>query len=65
MGVGPLDRLITRLASMDREGLIRLLLNMRCTFPMDFTEEFLHTISEERLRHIVLAAFAHQHKACA
>ncbi|MBN1942983.1 MAG: hypothetical protein JW849_06780 [Phycisphaerae bacterium] len=65
MGVGPFERLITRLACMDRQDLILLLRSMHCTFPMDFTEEFLQTISVERLRHIVLAASVHQDKLCA
>jgi len=65
MGVGPFEKLITRLSSMDREGLILLLRGMHCTFPMDFTEAYLQTVSVERLRHIVLAAGVHQDKICA
>jgi hypothetical protein len=49
---------------MDREELILVLRGMHCTFPMDFTEEYLQTVSVERLRHIVLAAGAHQEAAC-
>lgn len=65
MGVGSFESLITKIASMDREELIFTLRGMQCTFPMDFTEEFLREVSVERLRHIVLAAGAHQRKLCA
>jgi hypothetical protein len=50
---------------MDREELILLLQGMRCTFPLDFTEEYLQSVSVERLRHIVLAVSVHQERACA
>lgn len=50
---------------MDREELILLLKGMHCTFPMDFTEEYLQSVSVERLRHIVLGASIHQEKLCA
>lgn len=49
---------------MDREELILLLRGMHCTFPMDFSEEYLQTLSVERLRHIVLAAWVHQEQVC-
>ena len=41
---------------MDRDGLIRLLRTVRCTFELDFTEEVLSGVSLERLRHIATAA---------
>ena len=60
MGVGSYENLITKLASMGRDELVLLLQGMSCTFPMDFTEEYLQAVSVERLRHIVLAAYMHQ-----
>ena len=44
------------MAGMDRDELIRTLQGIRCPFKMDFTKEFLNSISLERLQHIVLAA---------
>jgi hypothetical protein len=55
-----LEQLVLDLASMDRSALIHLLRTMRCTLPLDFTDEFLGTISLDRLRHITLAASMHQ-----
>ncbi len=46
---------------MDREGLIETLRRMRCEFPMDFTDDYLASLSIERLKHIVLAASLHDH----
>ena len=65
MAVGAFERLITRLSSMKREELILLLSGMQCTFPLDFTEDYLQSVSVERLRHIVLAASVHQAEVCA
>ncbi|MHC4562652.1 MAG: hypothetical protein ACYS8X_07770 [Planctomycetota bacterium] len=44
---------------MDRRQLSDLLASLRCEFELDFTPEFLGTISIERLQHIVLAACMH------
>jgi len=44
---------------MDRDQLIGMLRKMECTFRLDFTEEFLHSVNLERLRHIVLSAGLH------
>lgn len=44
------------IVSMNRKDLIGLLRRMNCAFAMDFTDEFLNSISIERLRHIVMAA---------
>ena len=55
------EDLANRLATMGREDLIRLLRAMHCKFALDFTDEFLRTISEDRLRHIVLGASLHDH----
>jgi hypothetical protein len=63
MILSSMDNLVTKLATMERGDLIYLLKHMTCTFPMDFTEEFLDTIGTDRLRHIVLAAKMHELKA--
>jgi hypothetical protein len=53
------EDLARAVADMDREGLIRMLKKMQCTFRLDFTDEFLRAASIERLRHIVLSASLH------
>lgn len=58
-----MDNMITEIADMDRPGLIALLRDMHCTFPLDFTEEYLDSVSVDRLRHIALAASLHRLKA--
>lgn len=51
-----MDELVIRLVHMDRPALIAALKAMDCGFPVDFTEEYLDSISLERLKHIVLVA---------
>ena len=53
--------LVNEIQTMDRDGLIHLLRTMQCDFTVDFTDEFLNSISVERLRHIALAASLHAH----
>jgi hypothetical protein len=55
------ELLVNEIQAMDRDGLIRLLRNMQCDFAVDFTDDFLNSISVERLRHIALAASLHAH----
>ncbi|HUT57438.1 MAG TPA: hypothetical protein VNA25_06265 [Phycisphaerae bacterium] len=47
------------LAGMSRSQLTRTLGQLDCPFTLDFTDEYLKSISLERLRHIVLAAWLH------
>lgn len=42
-------------ASMDRRELIESILGVECSFPVDFTPEYLSTLSEEKLRHVYIA----------
>ena len=44
---------------MDRPELIESLRGMKCPFELDFSDEFLGSISIERLRHILMAATMH------
>ena len=53
------EELASAVAGMDRDQLIGMLRKMECTFRLDFTEEFLHSVNLERLRHIVLSAGLH------
>jgi hypothetical protein len=59
MSVSYREDLARDIAEMDREGLIGMLARMECTFKMDFTKEFLGSVSLEKLRHIVLSASLH------
>ena len=59
MACGQLYQLIEKINDMDRQHLMQALCGMRCSFKIDFTQEFLNSVSLERLRHIVLAASLH------
>jgi len=50
------EKLAENLAAMNRRRLIQTLRSLECSFELDFTDEFLRSISIERLRHITLAA---------
>ena len=51
------DKRIAQVAAMGRQDLIDTILAMECSFPVDFTEEYLRGLSIERLRHIWLALY--------
>jgi len=53
-----------KIATMRRAGLVRLLRSMDCGFRIDFSDEYLKSMSIDRLRHVVLAASLHDHSAC-
>ncbi|MFP3937598.1 MAG: hypothetical protein ACLFVW_04590 [Phycisphaerae bacterium] len=55
------EKLARELAEMGRDELTAILRRMHCEFDLDFTDEFLGSLSLERLRHIVLAAMLHDH----
>ena len=50
------EEFVALVATLDREPLIQHLANYRGNFPIDFTPEFLATLSMDRLRHVFLAA---------
>ena len=56
------ENMVNDIQAMDRVALIQLLRKLECDFAMDFTDEFLDSLSIERLRHIVLAASLHAHR---
>ena len=56
-----LERLVEKINGMQRDSLVQMLHQMHCPFKLDFTDEFLNSVSVERLRHIVLAASLHEH----
>ena len=55
MGCEQVEEMICLLASLDREALIQQFASYPSRFPIDFTPEFLASMSTERLRHIFLA----------
>ena len=59
-----LEKLAKHIATLGHADLIKLLKGMNCCFELDFTDEFLHSVSLERLRHIVLAASLHARSSC-
>lgn len=55
------EQMAQEICMMDRMSLMQRLRGMRCDFPIDFSDEYLNSISLERLQHIVLAAAVHEH----
>ena len=58
----PIDELIRTIHTLDREGCKKQLFHLNRP-KLDFTEEFLKTMSTERLRHVLLAACLQARKA--
>ena len=54
-----IENLIRRITRMGRGELIRELRSLDCSFPIDFSDDYLNGMSVERLRHIILAASLH------
>lgn len=52
-----------KIATMRRPELVRMLRSLDCGFRMDFTDDYLNSMSLERLRHVVLAATLHDNSA--
>ncbi len=59
------EELAERISNMEYEGLVRTLRKMQCDFEMDFTDEFLKSLSLGHLRHLVLASALHNHAEAA
>jgi hypothetical protein len=57
------EGLILAIAEMDRQHLVEMLRSMQCGFSIDFSDEFLASMSLERLRHVTLAAAMHSRSA--
>ncbi len=54
--VSSADKMSVKVASMSRSQWKWTLLSLRTRFRMDFTKEFLESLSRDRLRYILLAA---------
>jgi hypothetical protein len=50
-----LEEFITLIATLHRPTLVQELANYHGNFPLDFTPEFLASLSLDRLRHVFLA----------
>lgn len=50
------EQTATSIAALGREELKRRIKNFKGRFKFDFTEDYLNSISVERLRHILLSA---------
>jgi len=57
------DTQINKIARMRRSPLIRGILTIDCTFPIDFTRDYLESLDLEKLRHIYLALCLHKRSA--
>ncbi len=55
MDAEQIEELICLVAAMDRDAVLEHLHDFPATFPLDFTDEFLQTVSLDRLRHIFVA----------
>ena len=55
-GPSSAEKIAVKLAGLSRGQLKRQLLTMRTRFRMDFSEEFLDSLSKDELQHILLAA---------
>lgn len=53
---------IISIIAMGRHELTKKLLGMKCEFPIDFSREFLASMSVEHLRHVVLDASFYETK---
>jgi len=50
------EQIATSIAALDRNELKRRIKGFRGRFRLDFTEDYLNSLSVDRLRHILLAA---------
>lgn len=50
------DEIIKKIANMTRPQLVTLLRGLQCDFHLDFSDEYLASLSLDRLRHITVAA---------
>ncbi len=53
------EQLVVEISTMNRVDLIGMLKKLNCHFKLDFTDDYLDSLSLERLRHVALAAVLH------
>lgn len=54
------EQAITSIASLGREELKKRIKNFHGSFKLDFTDDYLNSLSVDRLRHILLAALTNE-----
>ena len=59
MNLQTADHIVTTIQRMDRSALTEALLTLKSSFPMDFSPTFLGNWSEDKLRHVLFAAWVH------
>ena len=57
-----IEELISIVSSLDRDALIDQFHNFRASFPVDFSRDFLHSQSIDRLRHLFMALCLQQQR---
>ena len=57
------EKLTLEVAAMGRRELVAMLRELQCSFELDFTDEYLQSVSLERLQHLVLVAALHSTEA--
>ena len=55
------EKIIIEISHMGRIDLVRFLRGLDCDFDIDFSDEYLDSVSLDRLRHIAVAASIHSH----
>lgn len=63
--ISEVEKRICRIASMNRNELVEFLSHLNCSFTMDFSQDFLESLTEDKLRHIVMAASLHDNSHAA
>jgi hypothetical protein len=56
-----MDAKLASVCVLPRDRLVHELLHFNGSLRLDFTEEFLSHLSDEKLRHLLLAAYIHGH----
>ncbi|MDD5011765.1 MAG: hypothetical protein PHQ00_06550 [Phycisphaerae bacterium] len=56
------EQTATTIASLGRNELTQRIKNFRGRFKLDFTDQFLNSLTTDRLKHILLAAETHASK---
>ena len=52
-----IEKITSRVTGLSRSQLKKKLRSLKTNFPMDFSEEYLDSLSNDRLRHILVAAY--------
>jgi len=56
-----LEQTATSIAALERDELKKRIKNFKGRFTLDFTEDYLNSLTVDRLRHILLAALVTAH----